>query len=200
MANISFNPMLTTSPQNSFLAETQGYIQGAFFDDDPAINLSLFSGLVASTVTQPIWGGMALSETVPTAGANQFGNNLVLATADANLTAFSVFNSAYNMVQTPGNTVQVAVAGMTTAYFRLGSNAQIVVACSSALVAAIEGGFTNQQVSWDYTNQQLIPYNSGIGALPVKVLRANTNSQIVSYNSVTGAVTWVPGDAAVIQI
>jgi len=198
MANISFNPALTTSPQHSFLVETEGYIQGSLFDDDPAIRLSLFSGLIAAGVTQPVWGGMALSETVPTANANQFGANLLLATAETNVTAFSMYNQAYSSMIVPGNSAPIAVAGNTTTYFKLKSNAQIVVQCSAALVTAVEAGFTNQQVSWDFVNQMLIPFSTT--ALPVQIQRVNTNSKIISYNSSTGAVTWITGNAAVILI
>ena len=68
-------------------------------------------------------------------------------------------------------------------FFRFGSNARIVVACSSTLAAAVVGGATNQQVSWDYTNQVLVAYDS-VAALPVKVLTANVgNSKIVTYST-----------------
>lgn len=196
--NISFNPMLTTNAQNSFVVDTDGLIQGAMYDDDPAILMSLFSGLVASTVAQPVWGGMAISEYVPTIGQAGMGANLEIATAYTNITGFTVFNAAYNMVQTPGNTVQIAVAGMTTSYFKLGSNAQIVVQCDPTLATALESGLVNQQVSWDFVNQKLIAFSTT--ALPVKVQSVNTNSQIVSYDSGTGAVTWTQGTAAVILI
>jgi hypothetical protein len=198
MANISFNPALTTAPQNSFLVDTQGYYQGSLFDDDPAIRLSLFSGLLNSTVTQPVWGGMALTEVVNNANANALGNSLQLATAEGNVTAFSMYNQAYNSMLVPGNSAPIAVAGNTTPYFKLGSKAQIVVACSAALVTAVEGGFSNQQVSWDFTTQQLIPFATT--ALPVQIQRVSTNSRIVAYNSGTGAVTWTVGNAAVILI
>ena len=198
--NISFNPALTTSAINSFLLETQGYVQGAFYNDDPAIRMQLTAGQLASTVAQPIWGGMAISKIVQPINQSGLGNSIVLATSDANLGGFTVFNQAYNMMIVPGNSVPIAVANMTVNYFSLGSNAQIVVLCDSAVAAAIEGGFTNQQLSWDYVNQQLIPYNATIGAVPVQVLKANNNSKIVSYNSTTGLVTWTTGAACVIQI
>lgn len=199
MANVSFNPGLTTSPAGTFTATTQGYIQGDFANDDPAIRLSLASGVVASTVTQPVWGGMAISESLTATGEGSLGNSLALATTVANTTGFSVFTQGYNMVQVPGNSVQVSTSGMTIPFFRTGSKAQIKVKCSSALLTAVESGLINQQVEWDYTNQQLIPYASGT-ALPVQVLSASANSQVVSYDSGTGAVSWAAGNVAVILI
>lgn len=191
---ISFNPMVTTQPASSFLLQTDGYIQGSFFDD-PSSRMWLATGQIASSVTQPIWGGMAITETIPT--SNQLGNNLILATTEANTTGFTVFNQASNMIITPGNTVQQADAGMTISYFRLGSNARIAVQCDATLAASLDGSDVNLQVAWDYTNQKLIAYSSGT-ALPVKVLALNTNSKIVSYSG--GNVTWTTGDCAIIQL
>lgn len=198
MSTISFNPQLTTSPANSFLATTLGYIQGTFLDD-PSTYPKIKSGLIASTVTSPIWGGMAITENVPAPGSETYGENLVLATDVATTTGFTVFNQAYNGVITPGNSVPQSSAGMTTNYFGLGSDARIAVQCDSTLAAALDSGAVNQQVLWDYTNQKLIAYTSGT-ALPVRVLSVNTNSVIVNYNSGTGALTYTTGAVAVIQL
>ena len=198
MANlINFNPQLTTSPQNTFQVETEGYVQGAYFDD-PTTRMWLLQGQLASTVAQPIWGGMAIAEGVNAPNTNRGGNPLTLATGYTQYGGFTVFNQASNMVVTPGNSVQISVAGMSVSYFRQGSNARIAVQCNSTLAAAIDAGLTNQEVSWDFTNQILIPFSTT--ALPVKVLSVNTNSKIVSYNSTTGAVTYTTGTCAIIQI
>ena len=198
MSTISFNPSATTSPQGTFAAQTQGYIQGMFLPDATARN-QLLSGIVNSTVTQPVWGGMALEEIVNAAGSNLAGNTLDLAAANANVTGFSVFNRAPNMIVSSGNSVPVSGSGMTLNYFRLGSNARIVVLCTSALITAVVSNGTNTQVSWDFTNQQLIPYSVGIGALPVKVLGVDSNSKVVTYSG--GVATWSqPGNVAIIQI
>lgn len=197
MANVSFDPALTTAPQNSFQQATRGYVQGAFVDD-PSSRMYLQSAKIASTVTQPMWGGMAVEELVPTADANQQGSDVQIAANTAAITGFSVFNQGYNGIITPGNNVPQYVAGMTLMLFRLGSNARIQVQADSTLAAAIEGNPINQQVEWDFTNQKLIPFAAN--ALPVKVLSIETNSKIVSYNSGTGALTWTTGPAAIIQL
>ena len=194
---ISFNPQLTTAPASSFQVDTKGFVQGAFFDD-PTARLQLTAGIIASTVTQPVWGGMTISEGVNVPNANQAGNPLTLAANYAGLTAFTVFNQANNMIIVPGNTVQQAVAGMSMSYFRLGSNARIAVQCSAALANTLSAGLTNQQVSWDFVNQILVAFS--VTALPVKVLEVNTNSKIVSYNATTGALTYTTGACAIIQI
>jgi hypothetical protein len=202
MANISFNPSLTTSPLSTFQTQTQGYVQGSFLAD-PNIRQELESGVIASTVTQPLWGGMALTDNVPSPGTNGYalGSSLILATTDANVTAFSVFNRGYNMIIVPGsNNVPLATAGMSLPYFRLGSGARIAVLCTTGLITALEGNPSNTQVQWDFVNQQLIPYSSGT-ALNVKVIDLNTNSKVVSYNSGAQTASWTaPGNVAIIQI
>lgn len=195
MPNISFNPQLTTSPANPFLIQTEGYVQGAYFDD-PTTRQWLTTGMIASSVTGPVYGGMTLTENVNAPNTNQGGNSLVLASGYATLTAFSVFNQASNMIIVPGNSVQQADAGMSISYFRLGSNARIAVQCNATLANSLDTGATNQQVSWDFTNQILIPFATT--ALPVKVLSVNTNSKIVVNTG--GVLTYSTGAVAIIQI
>lgn len=199
---INFNPALTSAPQNTFLQSTGGYVVGTYFDD-PSTKNWLASGVIGSGVTQPVWGGMAITEEVALVNANALGNALVPATSAGNFTGFTVFNQANNMIIVPGNSVQQAVAGMTTNFFRVGSHARIAVAVLSSLVASLEGGAVNQPLFWDPALQQLtVTGTSGSFALPAttKILSFNSNSKIVSYNSSTGALTWATGNAAMIQI
>lgn len=199
---ISFNPALTSAPQNTFLPHTEGYVQGTYFDD-PSTKNWLSSGVIASTVTQPVWGGLVVTENVATVDKNALGNSLTLATAQANVTGMTVFNQANNMIIIPGNSVQQAVAGMTINYFRFGSNARIAVPVLASLVATLDTGAINQALYWDPALFQLTASGTaGAFQLPVttKILSLNSNSKIVSYNSGTGALTWTTGNAAMIQI
>jgi len=202
MANvINFNPMETLSGSNSFQLESQGYIQGAFMDD-PVARMWLLPGVVDNSVTQAVWGGMPITESVPALDSHTTGtiaSPLTLPSTIAGITGFTVFNRAHNMLITPGNPVPVSTANMNIAYFRLGSNIRIPVKISSALATAVEGGSITQQVAWDFSNHELTTYSSGT-ALPVKVLRVDSNSKVVDYNSSSGAVSWSYGYAALIQL
>jgi len=198
MATVSFNPALTSAPQNTFLQATQGFVQGDFVDD-PSSRMYLNSGVLAAAVTQPVWGGLPIQELVPATGEGVLGSSLALATNDATTTGFSVFTQGYNMVIVPGNSVQTTSGGGTIPYFRLGCGARIRVKCSAALAAAVDGNAITQQVSWDFTNNELIPYDS-INAFNVKILSINASSKVVAYDSGTGAVTWVAGSAATILL
>lgn len=200
MGTISFNPSLTTSPQDSFSVETEGYIQG-FVLSDPNVHQWLESGSLASTVTQPVWGGMAITELVPVVGQSGAGASIALATTEANISGFTVFNRVNSMILVPGSAqVPLATSGMSVGYYKFGRNARLIVKCTAALVTALEGNASNTQVQWDFVNQQLIPFVSGT-ALNVRTVRVSNNGVIVNYNSTTGAATFAGSQpVAVIEL
>jgi len=198
--SISINPFVTTNAYGTFSTQSDGYVQGEFLDD-PAIRFQLVGGPLATAETLPMWGGVAISETTDNSGTIGLGGAIARASAEANLTGFSVFSQAYAWVQTPQSPVPLAANGQTIPFFRLGSNARIPVACDPTLAASLASGLINQQVAWDFTNQVLIAYTTGT-ALPVKVVDVQIgNSKIVAYDPVTGFATWTnTGSVAVIQI
>lgn len=202
-ASVSFDPMLTLSGGNSFQLQSQGYIQGAFMDD-PVSRMWVLPGTVADSVTTPIWGGMAILESVPTLDPYTMGTiaSPISIPSAANLvTGFTLFNRAHNMMITPGNPVPASYANMSVAYGRLGSNLRIPVKVDPALVTSLEGGSVIQNVSWDFTNCQLTAYVNGTNQiLPVKILKVSSNSKIINYNSSTATLSWTYGLAALIQI
>jgi hypothetical protein len=207
MSIINFNPMVTSQPYGTFTDSTQGRYQGDFVDD-PSSYQYLSAGQIAASVTQPVWGGMALTQTVSTTGNSQgLGPTMSLATAatGANgFNGFSVFTKNGAAILTPGlNNVPQLGAGMTVNYFRVGSNARINVAIEASLVSSLEGGNAQQALYWDPALQQLTASGtSGAFELPstVKINSFDTNGRIVSYNSGTGALTWGSGAVAEIQI
>lgn len=170
-ANIPFNYLPTTVAQGTFNVQSVGWVQGTFIDD-PAVRYQLAGGVLATTETLPMWGGVGISETVTPNGAGApdgalgplitRATNVTAATA-GQLTAFSVFNQAYGMAITPQSPVPLAPSGGQVNFFRLGSNARIVVACDPSLVS-LEQGITTAQVSWDFAAQQLIPYVAAYAA------------------------------------
>ena len=201
MANpsISFNPVVTTSPQNTFLVETQGYMAGLTLDD-PVSRMWLRSGPVSSSNTQPLWGGLPVELEVPALNVSHVGLTVLLATTNATITGFSVFDQAYNGVTAPGSTAPQYGSGMSIAFYDLGSRARLAVPVSSALSSAAEGGSIIQQVSWNFTTNELDVYSSTTGALNVKVLYINSNSQTLTYSPTNGTLNWTAGSVAVIQL
>ncbi len=204
MANISFDPSVMTGAQNAFLQNTQGWIQG-LTQDDYTSRAWLKAGVVLSSVTQPVWGGMGIIIDTPanlTTAAVQ-GNGVSLASTSS-INGFTVFDQAINMIQTPGNTVPVSVAGQSVAFYTFGTNARIPLPLASGVISSLEGADIVQTIYWDTTNFNLtLTSSASTVALPssVKVLNINANSKAVSYNSGTGAVTWLEGqDMALISL
>lgn len=203
MANIQFNPALMTNAQNTFLLQTQGYIQG-LTQDDPVSRMLLRAGLVGAGVTQPVWGGLAIAANV--GGLNPSGQSVptIIPATTTQLNGFTVFDQAINVTQTPGNTVPVAVAGQNMPFYFFGSNASIPLPVASGVFAALETASTSIPLYWDTVALNITTtVNANTIALPanVDVLDVNATSKMVSYNSSTGAVTWVSGqDAILIKI
>lgn len=166
---ISINPAITTSATGLFSVTESGMVQGTAFDS-PSIRNSLSGGILDPTETLPMWGGVGIYENSPltTAGATTasgtFGGYIgratsVTAYAAKSLTGFSVFDQAYAGITSPQSTVPLYSTGQSVNQYRLGSGARIVVQAAPGLVS-LDGGLITPQVSWDFTAQQLIPYNA----------------------------------------
>jgi len=106
-----------------------------------------------------------------------------------------VFNQDHAMVNSPQSPVPLAGSGMLVNFFRLGSGARIAVACDPSLVS-LEGSVITSQVSWDFHNQVLQPYDASTPTYALSsVTWANTNGgQLTVVASVATPVGGV-GDA-----
>lgn len=159
-------PYLTTAGQGLFNgASSVGMVQGQA-DPDPSTRFALRGGLVSSSETVPMWGGIGVFAAIPpvssTGPSQVLGPVLQRATALSGslpLLGFTVFDQSYNMVTDPANPVPTAGSGQSINYYPLGSRARIAVACDPSLVS-LRGGTTNPQVSWDFVNQRLVPYSA----------------------------------------
>lgn len=163
-------PSQTTSGAGLFNgASSIGLIQGQAFPD-PATRFALQSGIVSQNETIPMWGGIAISADISPISTNGPKNVLgpVLARASglASITGFTVFDQAYNMVNDPSNPVSTAGSGQSINFYALGSRARIAVAADPSLIN-LRGGQVNQQVSWDFAAQELVPYAPGYSAVTI---------------------------------
>lgn len=194
MSSITWNPMLTTNSQNSFVLESQGYIQGLSLDNQPS-RMQRKQGQLIGTAAKPIWPASMVVELTPNIGDGE-NPTVQLATSQPTYFGFTVLDGVYNAIITNGNNVPLVYPGMSLQYFRNGNFARIPVLCSSALAATLEGNF-DQTVYWDFTNQELS--GTGTTALPCRIVALDSNSLTVSYNSGTGVYSWALGTVAVIE-
>lgn len=174
-AQITINPTLTTNASGSFNVDSVGYIQG-MMQDDPAIRNSLAGGILKSSETIPMWGGVGIFELVagsatsgyvgtPGGPSGPLGGQIGRATAltgSTALTGFSVFNQAHGMINSPQSPVPLAGTGMQVNFFRLGSGARIAVKCDPVLASFAGTNIINTAVAWDFVNQLLIPQVTSI--------------------------------------
>ena len=175
-AQISFNPFITTNGLGSFNVQSDGYVQGQAMDD-PSARYRMRGGVLASTETIPMWGGVAISETTsPVANGSPngvFGGNITRATQIAagagQLTGFSVFDQNYSAVTSPQSPVPLIGSGGTVNFYPLNSRSRIAVAIDPALVD-LEGNVITQNVSWDFSLQRLIPYVAAYNAIAITSL------------------------------
>jgi hypothetical protein len=211
---LNINPQVTTTAAGTFGVDWDGLMQGVAMPD-PGTMWALAGGYVAPAETDPMFGGIAITEHVPLAigsppnsPATELGGPIGRATAVASgaapITGFSVFDQNYAMINWPASPVPLASAYQQVNFYRLGSGARIVLAMDPALAATLYGSVVNSPsalVTWDFVNQRLIAIGGGT-ALPVKILRVKaTNSMTVNFTTGAGAATWNRnGSAALCQI
>lgn len=204
----TFNPFAMTNVQDSFSVQSNGFWQGDL-QADPAGRFQLAAGVIKSTETLPIWGGMAVFEETPAATpANGYAGSIIgrftstLAVAGKHVAGFTVFNGTYSLPTTPQSPVPLGSAGNSFNFVRVGTGNRIVVKCSSAVVA-LAGSVNPIAFNWDADNQQLIPAGMSPDAIVVNatLIQVDTNGATVVYDDVTGFATWdTTSNVAVIQI
>lgn len=198
-AQVTINPALTSNAAGTFNAQSGGLIQGQAYPD-PSTRFRLREGILSSLETLPMWGGVGITELVPGAAGGPIGalgpivRRATALTGSLPLTAFSVFDQAYGMINSPQSPVPLIGSGGQVMSYRLGSKARLAVACDPVLLD-LQGGPINADVSWDFGNQQLAPYASTtLTSGPASYPTAATISS-GTYNATTGAVSLVTNAA-----
>lgn len=198
--NTPFYPYATTNAAGSFSAQSAGLIQGTAYND-PAARFALSVGTLSASATSPIWGGVAVSESIAAATTDgSQGGSIIQASAVANITGFSVFDQAYSWVASPQSQAPSAgAAGMHVPFYRLGSGARIAVAMDPSLVS-LDGGLITQQVSWDFNNQVLQPYDASTATYSVTSATSSYSNGVYTIAIVMAAASPVAGVGDFINI
>jgi hypothetical protein len=195
-AQVTFNPFQTSvGNAGLFNISSDGLRQGTAYPD-PSTRYRLRGCTLASTETLPMWGGVGVYLDVPGGAGNPnytlgppCGRAVSLTDTAKPLAGFSVFDQDYAMITSPQSPVPlIGSYGMVNVY-PLGSLARIVVAADPTLIDLRQGPIS-ADVSWDFTNQLLVPYLAAI------TITSGT------YNNTTGVITLVlpttgfdPGDS-----
>ena len=196
-AQITIKPYaVTVGNAGLFNVSSDGYRQGTAMPD-PSTMFRLRGCQLAASETLPMWGGVGVYMQVPGGAGNPSyalgpitGRAISLTDASKPLAGFSVFDQDYAMITSPQSTVPLIGSGGRVHVYPLGSLARIVVACDPALVD-LRGDPINSNVSWDFTNQLLVPY---IGTLTIDSATYNSTTGIVTLTMAV-AVTFDAGDS-----
>jgi hypothetical protein len=192
-----------------FVIESDGLIAGTAMPD-PAARFALSGGILATSETLPMFGGLAISENVPqerppvTRADTALGGLIVRGTAApgtaaGSITGFSVFDQNYAAVNTPTSPVPTVGSGGLVNFYRLGSGARVALPADPALAAAVETGTTPISVAvyWDATNLRVTATVGTNLLIPVKLLMVKgTNCMVPVYTSGTGLTTWTYNGSA----
>jgi len=209
-AQISLQPMVTTVAGGLFNTNSNGFTQGDALDD-PAVKFALAGGVLSTSATTPLWGGVPITEFIPTLqngyysqpqpGTDSLGGTVAQATVSAAPTGIAVYNQAFGGITTPQSTAPLFSPGMSVNFYRFGSGARIPLPCDASIVA-LDGSSITETVYWDTTNFLLTTTATSNFAVPCKILRTSTaNNKLVLYSSVTGNANWTStGYIAVVQI
>jgi len=203
VANIAFNPLAQTNAAGMFNIESDGFIVGTAMPD-PAARFALAGGWLSTSETLPMFGGIAINESVPqerppvsrtdVALGGIIARATTLAAGAGTTTGFAVFDQNYAAVNTPQSPVPVVGSGGLVNFYRLGSGARVALAIDPTLVT-LEGGLITQQVSWDFSAQRIIAFATN--ALAVKILAIKSSGCMRPiYTAGTGFTTWNYNDAA----
>lgn len=191
ISGVPFNPYGTTNAAGSFSVQSAGYVQGVY-QDEPAVRYSLASGTLSASATLPLWGGVPISESIAASTADAtMGGSIIQASSIANITGFSVFNNAYSMVGSPSSPVPLAAsAGASVAFFRMGCGIRIPVAMDPSLVS-LDGSLITSQVSWDFNNQVLQPFDAATATVSITSQTATFANGVWTVAVVTAAASLV---------
>jgi hypothetical protein len=203
VANIAFNPLLQTNAAGMFNIESDGFVVGTAMPD-PAARFALSGGWLATAETLPMFGGIAINESIPqerppvtradVALGGIIARATTLAAGAGTTTGFSVFDQNYAAVNTPQSPVPVVGSGGLVNFYRLGSGARVALAIDPTLIS-LEGGLITQQVSWDFSAQRIIAFATNALAVKILAVKASGCMRPV-YNAGTGFTTWSYNDAA----
>ena len=141
VANIAFNPYVQTTAAGMFTIESDGFIVGTAMPD-PAARFALSGGWLAAAETLPMYGGLAINESIPqerppvtradVALGGIIARATTLAAGAGTTTGFSVFDQNYAAVNTPQSPVPTVGSGGLVNFYRLSSGARVALAIDPA--------------------------------------------------------------------
>jgi len=191
----AFSPYATTNAAGTFNVDSTGFVQGCALDQ-PSIRNSLYGGVLNSSETLPMWPGVGISVAVPGTTGNpitSLGGTITRATTltqtSANgLVGFSVSDQNYAAVNNPASPVPLVGTWGQVNYYLLGSGARIPVNVDPDLIS-LYGSIITSQVSWDFNNQVLQPYDASTATYSLTSITSSYAAGVYTMVVVAAAAT-----------
>lgn len=205
VASVAINPMATTNAGGLFSVTTDGLVQGAVMDD-PVARQYLATGYVDPSETLPMWPGIAITESI-SAGASAingtldraYGPPLTRASTVAGIAGFTTLNQFHAGIVTPQSRAPTAGTYQTVPFFRIGSGARMALPCQPSLQTLL-GGLTTQQVSWDFNDQIIAPYDAATATYSLTSITSSYAAGVYTMVVVAAVPTLVGGIGDVINV
>lgn len=190
---LNVNPTLTSNFAGGFSTQSYGLVQG-IQQDDPAIRFALSGGILATTETLPMWGGVGIYANLPAAGSDTVLGRTVgrattlTAAAAGQMIGFSVFNQATAWISSPTSPVPTGGSGFTVPYLQFGSDARIAVQIDPSLAASIQGSTIAPALFWDFNAQTLVGTASASYSVTSLTWSATNGGQVAVVMAATTPV------------
>ena len=149
---------------------------------------------VGATATQKAWGGLPVSVEI---SAKPGEAQVRLATDYSTAQAWLTFDGANYLIQ-DGESIGLYEDGESALFYRGKSNVEMWVRIDDTLAASLLTGtdYRNTAVSWDFTNNQIIAFDttalSGVEIIEVSM----TNNEVVDFDSGTNTAQWARSQTA----
>lgn len=198
-ATLPFNPLLVSSPANTFDVVSTGAYQGSL-EADPTVENQVIQGVVAKVAPFPLYGGVPIIEAL--VDENTLSHTYINVSPTVNeITGVTTNFQSVGTYIYPGSNVPQAPVNGNINFFRLGSNARIWMNASAAAVASLFDGPINKRVTYNFTTMQIEVMTDADYPFPGLVVQTMTSGgMVVTKDTLTDALNYAPGLLVLVQL
>lgn len=184
----------TTHLSGSFIPHATGAKEGTSVQHPNQAQQPDSGVFVGATATQKAWGGLPVSVEI---SAKPGEARVRLATDYATAQAWLTFDGADHLFQ-DGESIGLYEDGESALFYRGKSNIEIWVKIDDTLAATLLTGanYWNTAVSWDFTNNQIIAFDTtALSNVEITGI-SMTNNEVVDFDSGTNTAQWARSQTA----
>lgn len=179
---------VTTQLSGYFIPHATGAKEGTSVQHPTQAQQPDSGVFVGATATQKAWGGLPVSVEI---SAKPGEAQVRLATTYATAQAWLTFDGANHLIQ-DGESIGLYEDGESALFYRGKSNVEMWVKIDDTLAAALLTGtdYRNTAVSWDFTNNMIIAFDT-TALSDVEIIEISmTNNEVIDFDSGTNTAQW----------